>query len=299
MAMQLGLGRVVLIAGAGYTSSILVRNGKLSDLIAELQALLNGSGDHSEGDADKVASQMYNRLLDEIRAARQTVVLNANGGSQGNFTSLIVPAATLGAVGYGYMWWKGLKFSDLMYVTKRNMTAAVTNLTKSLETVKEAVVNTKKHLTQRIQNLDDKVLEQNDLSKSIKNDVAGVQNSLTDLDFNLSQLQNLVSGLDWKICSLEEKQDFANMGVAYLCNFVSGKKVEMPGALQKQLKQSDNARGARLLSYSETPSLMGLKEIADSLSVRLNESTDGIVQDDIGKLEEPPRNLLRSVSTKC
>lgn len=35
---------------------------------------------------------------------------------------------------------QGLKFSDLMYVTKRNMTAAVTNLTKSLETVKEAVV---------------------------------------------------------------------------------------------------------------------------------------------------------------
>ncbi|PRQ40848.1 hypothetical protein RchiOBHm_Chr4g0440531 [Rosa chinensis] len=296
MAMQIGLSRVLLIAGAGYTSSILVRNGKFSDVIAELQALLNGSGEQSEGDSDKIASQMYNRLLDEIRSARQTVVLNANGAGQGNLTSLIVPAATLGAVGYGYMWWKGLKFSDLMYVTKRNMTAAVTNLTKSLDTVKEAVVNTKKHLTQRIQNLDDKVLEQNDLSKSIKTDVAGVQHSLTDLDFNLSQLQSLVSGLDWKICSLEEKQDFANMGVAYLCNFVSGKKVEMPGALQKQLKNSDNARGGRLLSYSE-PSIMGLKEIADTVSARLN--SDGIVQDDIPKLEEPSRNLLRSVSTKC
>ncbi|KAL6186885.1 hypothetical protein ACLB2K_043004 [Fragaria x ananassa] len=142
----------------------------------------------------------------------------------------------------------------------------------------------KKHLTQRIQNLDDKVLEQNELSKTIKNDVAGVQYSLTEMDFTLSQLQSLVAGLDGKICSLEEKQDFANMGVAYLCNFVSGKKIEMPGALQKQLKNSDNGRG-------------GLKEIADSLSARL--STDGIVQDDIAKLEEPPKNLLRSVSTKC
>jgi hypothetical protein len=24
----------------------------------------------------------------------------------GNLTSLVVPAATLGALGYGYMWWK-------------------------------------------------------------------------------------------------------------------------------------------------------------------------------------------------
>ncbi|KAL6190022.1 hypothetical protein ACLB2K_036423 [Fragaria x ananassa] len=299
---QIGLTRVLLIAGAGYTSSILARNGKLSDVLAELQALLKGSGEH-EGDSDKVASQMYNRLLDEIRTARQTVVLNANAG-QGSLSFLIMPAATLGAVGYAYMWWKGLKFSDLMYVTKRNMTAAVTNLTKSLDTVKETVVNTKKHLTQRIQNLDDKVLEQNELSKTIKNDVAGVQYSLTEMDFTLSQLQSLVAGLDGKICSLEEKQDFANMGVAYLCNFVSGKKIEMPGALQKQLKNSDNGRGSRLLSYTE-PSVMGLKEIADSLSARL--STDGIVQDDIAKLEEPPKNLLRSelklcvgsVSTKC
>nr|XP_011465338.1 PREDICTED: uncharacterized protein LOC105351726 isoform X1 [Fragaria vesca subsp. vesca]XP_011465340.1 PREDICTED: uncharacterized protein LOC105351726 isoform X1 [Fragaria vesca subsp. vesca] len=122
--------------------------------------------------------------------------------------------------------------------------------------------------------------------------VAGVQYSLTEMDFTLSQLQSLVSGLDWKICSLEDKQDFVNMGVAYLCNFVSGKKVEMPGALQKQLKLSDNARNGRLLSYSE-PSMMGLTEIADSLSAHL--STDGIVQDDIAKLEQPPKKETETI----
>ncbi|KAL6227716.1 hypothetical protein ACLB2K_001673 [Fragaria x ananassa] len=122
--------------------------------------------------------------------------------------------------------------------------------------------------------------------------VAGVQYSLTEMDFTLSQLQSLVSGLDWKICSLEDKQDFVNMGVAYLCNFVSGKKVEMPGALQKQLKLSDNARNSRLLSYSE-PSMMWLTEIADSLSVHL--STDGIVQDDIAKLEQPPKKETETI----
>ncbi|XP_050371978.1 uncharacterized protein LOC126789939 [Argentina anserina] len=293
MAMQIGLSRVLLIAGAGYTS-ILVRNGKLSDVIAEIQALLNGSGEQ-EGDSDKIASQMYNRLLEEIRTARQTVVLNANGGGQSNLSSLIVPAATLGAVGYGYMWWKGLKFSDLMYVTKRNMAAAVTNLTKSLDTVKEAVVNTKKHLTQRIQNLDDKVLEQNDLSKAIQKDVAGVQKNLTDLDINLVQLQQMVAGLGWKLESLEDKQDFANMGVSYLCSLISGKPVKMPENLQKQLKLSDdNARGGRYLPYSGDNIMIGLKSALEGTLLE-----GALAKDGITKLEEPPKNLPRSVSAKC
>ncbi|ONI21835.1 hypothetical protein PRUPE_2G092400 [Prunus persica] len=70
-----------------------------------------------------------------------------------------MPTATLGALGYGYMWWKGLKFSDLMYVTKRSMNAAVSKLHKRLESVTEAIA--------RVQNLDDKLLEQKYIEKSI------------------------------------------------------------------------------------------------------------------------------------
>ncbi|KAI5342878.1 hypothetical protein L3X38_010754 [Prunus dulcis] len=63
------------LAIEGYTSTILRKNGKLSELIGELQPLFNGTGEQSEG-----------------------------------LTSLIMPTATLGALGYDYMWWKGLKF---------------------------------------------------------------------------------------------------------------------------------------------------------------------------------------------
>nr|GEW78034.1 lipoyl synthase [Tanacetum cinerariifolium] len=71
-----------------------------------------------------------------MASSRQITVLN---GGSGTATSLVVPAAALGAVGYGYMRWKGLSFSDLMYVTKQNMTNAVSNLTKHLEQVSHAV----------------------------------------------------------------------------------------------------------------------------------------------------------------
>ncbi|GMY26061.1 hypothetical protein FCV25MIE_21303 [Fagus crenata] len=309
MALQTGMGlsRILILVGAGYTSTIMIKNGKFSDLLGEIQSLMKGlekSRDQAEGDdvSDAIAAQVR-RLAMEVRQlanTRQITVLNGSNGQIGNVTSLLVPAATLGALGYGYMWWKGLSFSDLMYVTKRNMASAVTNLTKHLENVSEALAATKRHLTQRIANLDDKMEKQNEMSKLIKNDVAEVQKSLSDIGYDLNDLQRLVAGLDGKIGTLEDKQDIANLGVLYLCNFVDGKKGIMPEVLKEQLKLSGKPRS--LLTYQETPSLKGLKEIADSLSgtgIIDRSASDGIVQEGVDRLEEPPRALLRTLSTKC
>ncbi|KAB1207339.1 hypothetical protein CJ030_MR7G017478 [Morella rubra] len=141
MAMQAGMGlsRILILVGAGYTGTILLKNGKLSDVLGELQSLIKGmekTGEHADGDAE----------YSDRRRPRYPVYRNptclcvgSSIGNGGNLSSFIVPAATLGALGYGYMWWKGLKFSDLMYVTKRNMASAVSNLTKHLEHVSEAL----------------------------------------------------------------------------------------------------------------------------------------------------------------
>ncbi|ONI34339.1 hypothetical protein PRUPE_1G476000 [Prunus persica] len=171
------------LAIEGYTSTILRKNGQLSELIGELQPLFNGTGEQSEGDFYAIASQVR-RLAAEVRqldSSLQRAVLKGNDSQIPScktinslhvcLTSLIMPTATLGALGYGYMWWKGLKFSDLLYVTKRSMNAAVSKLHKRLESVTEAIANTKKHLTQRVQNLDDKLLEQKYIEKSIVDNV--------------------------------------------------------------------------------------------------------------------------------
>ncbi|XP_041011273.1 uncharacterized protein LOC121255045 [Juglans microcarpa x Juglans regia] len=310
MAMQAGmtLSRILILVGAGYTGTIMLKNGKFSDFLGELQLNviskgMEKSGDHSDGNAeysDAIATQV-SRLAMEVRqlaSARQVTILNGNSGQIGNLTSLIVPAATLGALGYGYMWWKGLKFSDLMYVTKRNMANTVSNLTKHLEHVSEALAATKRHLTQRIANLDDKMEKQNEISKLIKNDVSEVQKSLSDIGYDLNELQRLVEGLDGKIGTLEDKQDIANLGVLYLCNFVDGKKGVMPEVFKEQLKLTGKSRS--LITYTETPSMKGLKEIADSLSGGIDRSAlDAIVQDGIDRLEEQPRTLLRALSPRC
>ncbi|KAG5521152.1 hypothetical protein RHGRI_033639 [Rhododendron griersonianum] len=297
MAMQTGIGfsKIIILVGAGYTSTLLFKNGKLSDVLGDLQSLVKGlekKGQSAEGDtdySDAIASQVR-RLAAEVRqlaSARQITVLNGNSG--GNVTSLVVPAAAVGALGYGYMWWKGLSFSDLMYVTKSSMATAVSNLTKHLEHVSEALAATKRHLTQRIENLDGKLDEQVEMSKLIKNEVTDVRVDLSQIGYDLDTLQRMVSGLDGKIMSLEDKQDLANKGVLYLCSFVNGGKGELPGVVQEQLKLSGKSRS--YITGAETM-CQGLKDIADALeSGNANRSiTDGTVEG-TDRFDDRPRSL--------
>nr|KJB80014.1 hypothetical protein B456_013G077300 [Gossypium raimondii] len=302
MAMQTGVGlsKILILAGAGYTGTVLLKNGKLSDILGELQSLVKGlekSGEQAD-DSDALLAQVR-RLSTEIRqlaSARQITVLNGDSG--GKLTSLVVPAATLGALGYGYMWWKGISFSDLFWVTKRNMAMAVENLTKHLDSVSDALSAAKKHLTQRIQNLDDKMETQKEISKSIQtSQVEEAHMNLSNIEYDLDALQRMISGLDGKIGSLEYKQDLANAGVWYLCNMVGGKKANMPEALQEQLKLSGKSRA---LLASGTPALKGLKDVADISSGNMNDSgRDGFVKDGFDNLDEEPRSLQRSVSARC
>ncbi|KAI8002770.1 hypothetical protein LOK49_LG08G00565 [Camellia lanceoleosa] len=123
--------------------------------------------------------------------------------------------------------------------------------------------------------------------------VTDVHGDLSQIGFDLDALQRMVSGLDGKICSLEDKQDLANLGVLYLFNFVDGRKVKVPEVLQEQLKLSGKPRG--YLNSSEPPSLMGLKEIVDSLvSENANRFiTDGTMQEGIERLDDRPKTLMR------
>jgi hypothetical protein len=64
MAMQSGIGlsKILILAGAGYTSTILVKNGKMADILGELQALVKRfekSGDHVDDDSDAMTTQVY------------------------------------------------------------------------------------------------------------------------------------------------------------------------------------------------------------------------------------------------
>ncbi|KAK9052842.1 hypothetical protein SSX86_029472 [Deinandra increscens subsp. villosa] len=299
MAMQAGMGfsKIIILVGAGYTGTLMMKNGKLSDVLGELQALVKGyeqnQGDGGESDhADAIAAQVR-RLAMEVRqlaSSRQITVLN--GGTAGNVTSLVVPAAAVGAVGYGYMWWKGYSFSDLMYVTAKSMSTAVSNLTKHLDQVSDALAAAKKHLTQRIENLDGKVDQQVEISKLIRSEVCDVRGDLSQIGYDLDSLNQMVSGLSGKMMTLEEKQDLTNLGVWYLCNKAEGTKFS--GKAQEQFKLAGKSFAGYLTSGGML-NLEGVKEIADNLdSGDVNKSpTSGLSEDGLFSADGKQRMLTR------
>ncbi|KAK3133654.1 hypothetical protein QOZ80_6AG0539340 [Eleusine coracana subsp. coracana] len=231
MATQTGFAasKVLILVGAGMTGSILLRNGRLSDVLGELQELMKGVNQGQASgpyDIALIQAQIRN-LAQEVRdltLSRPITILSGSSDSGGSLSSYILPAAAVGAMGYCYMWWKGLSLSDVMFVTKRNMANAVQSMSKQLEQVSSALAATKRHLTQRLENLDGKMDEQVEVSKTIRNEVNEVKDDISQIGFDIEEILQMVSGLEGKIELLEEKQDMANAGIRYLCQFAGGIK---------------------------------------------------------------------------
>ncbi|CAL5096757.1 unnamed protein product [Urochloa decumbens] len=232
----MGLTKVVVLVGAGVAGSVVLRNGRLAEILGELQEILDKgskgkSGEGVEGGADYDAlTSEVRRLAMQVRqfAPPRPIVLHGGSSQSG----LIVPAATVGALGYGYMWWKGISFSDLMYVTKRNMANAVSSMTKHLEQVQSSLAAAKRHLTQRIEKLDDKLDQQKALSGQIRDDVTDARLKLENIGSEIKNIKELVWGLDGKIDSMEAKQDFSCAGVMYLCQFIEQNGGKLPERLE-------------------------------------------------------------------
>ncbi|XP_078428118.1 uncharacterized protein LOC144700559 [Wolffia australiana] len=289
MAMQAGMGlsKIAILVGAGYTGSILLRNGKLSDIIGEIQAMVKGlenSGDASQGDHETslLVSQL-DRLAREVQrmsASRPITVLNGSS-NQGNALSLIMPLAPLGLLGYGYMWWKGYSIGDLMYVTKRSMANAVSSMTKHLEQVSSALAATKRHLTQRIECLDGKVDEQNLNLKEIKREVIDANGKIGRIGDDVKAIELFLSTLDAKMSAIEGKQDLACDGVLYLCQFVQDKGGRTPDFL---LNMAKSGGGRRALGFSESTSLKGLQHIAESMEREIVNDVDSLEKSTIKAL---------------
>lgn len=268
MAMQSGIGlsRILILAGAGYISTILVKNGKMADLLGELQSLVKRfekSGDHSDDDSDDMATQMQRLAMDirQISSSRQITVMN--GSQRADFTPFIVPAATLGAIGYGYMWYKGMSFSDIMCITKRSMEEAVSNLTKHLDTVSEALSNAKKHLSERLKRTDDKMELQKDLLKGVQDNVGFALEDLANIGDDFDAMHSMFGGMGGKLDSIEYKQNIANMGLMYLCDSMGGENHKIPDILmQEKLRLSGKSNTCIVIRNEETSTSEseGLKE---------------------------------------
>ncbi|XP_044465177.1 uncharacterized protein LOC123195502 isoform X2 [Mangifera indica] len=239
MALQAGVqtSKVLILLGAGLTGSIVLRSGRLSELIAQLQELLKGVDEVQTSpfkyDSALLAAQIrqLSQEIKELALSNPVTIFNGSSSSSGSYASYLMPAAALGAMGYCYMWWKGLSFSDVLFVTKHNMINAVATVSKQLEHVSEAVaVNTMK-------------------------------SNLSEIGCDIEMIHQMVSEMEGKLELLESKQDMSNSGLLYLCQYAGSLK----DALNTKPFQEVKAKLANPVAatFQEEP-LKGLQFLADT-----------------------------------
>ncbi|KAK3160562.1 hypothetical protein QOZ80_1BG0061220 [Eleusine coracana subsp. coracana] len=204
----MGLGRVVLLIGAGLAAPTVLKSSKFSDVLGELQEILREKGSDGASNAtDLIAKDVAQMtgLIRQLSSSNAVAVLQVDP-SNGAVSALVAPAAAVGAVSYCYLWWKGISLSSLMYVTKRNMANAVASMTKHLEHVQSSLAAAKRHLAQRIQHVDDKLDQQKQISGQIKDEVTDARLKLKSIGSDMHNLKDIVIGLDEKMDSIEAKQ---------------------------------------------------------------------------------------------
>ncbi|KAF7066113.1 hypothetical protein CFC21_072151 [Triticum aestivum] len=268
MATHTGVAasKVLILVGAGLTGSIVLRNGRLSDVLAELQELMKGvnQGEGSSAYDMALIQAQIRHLAQEVRdltLSKPITILSGKSDSGGSLSSYILPAAAVGALGYCYMWCKGWSLSDVMFVTKRNMASAVDSMSKQLEQVSSALAATKRHLTKRLENLDGKMDEQVEVSKQIRNEVTDVKTDLSQIGFDVEAIQQMVAGLEEKIELLDNKQDAANAGIWYLCRMAGGIK---EGINAKFFQEADEKLKLLDLAHTEKKPVKGLELFLES-----------------------------------
>ncbi|XP_009369863.2 uncharacterized protein LOC103959239 [Pyrus x bretschneideri] len=139
----------------GLTSLIVLGNGLFSDLIAQLQDILDCVNEADillekfDSAVIRAQIQQLDQEIRELTSSGPITIYNENSSSSGNYASYLVPVAALAAMGYCYMWWIGWSFSDVMYVTRHNMANVVEALirevaSKSNDFARNGTINTLK-----------------------------------------------------------------------------------------------------------------------------------------------------------
>ncbi|XP_010249069.1 PREDICTED: uncharacterized protein LOC104591760 [Nelumbo nucifera] len=230
--MSLPLGKLTILVGAGVLGSVLAKEGR----IADVSDLFSGAfkivwkqlkRDDSPMSRVSRAKPQNDSLLAQVNSLREELQLLASNrsvtivtGSASGSKFYGVPVVLVVVVGYGYMWWKGWKLSDMMFATRRSLSDACTTVAKQLEQVSSSITAAKRHLSSRIDRVDSNLDECAEITAATREEVSQLQGDLKMLGVDVESVHRVVQTLEIKIGRIEGKQDLTNEGVKRLCNFV-------------------------------------------------------------------------------
>lgn len=227
----MAFGKLVVVIGAGLVGSVLSKEGGLSDLTEIFSGALKIVTKHLQQDKDNSQSTgkpPNDSLLAQVNSLRQELQILAssrsvtivNGTSSGSGTHGVTAIIVVGAVGYGYIWWKGWKLSDIMFVTRRGLSDACTAVGKKLELVSSSIADARRHLSSRIDRVDINLDECRELTDATRGEASRLNGELGGVHLEVESVHRFIQNLGTKISRIEESQDVTTKGLYSLCMFV-------------------------------------------------------------------------------
>ncbi|KAJ6809645.1 uncharacterized protein M6B38_361470 [Iris pallida] len=228
--MAIPLGKLTIIIGAGLVGSVLSSEGRLWDVkdfvsgafkivTKNLHQEKDKSSSTGKPHSDSLLSQV-NNLRQELQLLASTRSVTIVTGRSGSRTYSIAAIIVVGAVGYGYIWWKGWKLSDMMFVTRRGFSDACKSIGKDVDGLSSSIVTTKRHVGSRISQTENSIDEVTALNTCTKNEVSTLNGEMREIREKTDIVYGVVHTLQSRLVQIDSKQDVNNQGVVLLCDFV-------------------------------------------------------------------------------
>ncbi|XWS34533.1 hypothetical protein CRYUN_Cryun21dG0046800 [Craigia yunnanensis] len=297
--MALPLGKLTILVGAGIVGSILAKEGRMSNVSDFVSGALKFAFRQLKHDdpTPSVNKPRNDYLMAQVNSLRQELQILASNRpitivtGRGTGTSKYSIIIVVVVVGYGYVWWKGWRLPDMMFATRRSLSDARDAIAKQLESVYSSISATRRHLSSRIEGVDNRLDEIADITATTQDDVSLLQDKSKMLSSSVQSVRHVVQTLESKISRIEGKQDMTNEGVNLLCDYAQTME-QNRSADRIQASPASSSRPA-LEAPTKTPSRTG--SLPPILPVELPSPSDS---NGTHKVKRSPRNAFSASGLK-
>lgn len=234
------------------------------------------------GELESLVSQVEHLAREVRRAgASQPIVLSSSWWAGVSWQTLAGVAAAFGltyaVVGYGAGIWP----SDVMWVTRAAFLKTYQALHQTVLRLSVAVNTIKDELSGRIRSLECQLdLAKKQIEEKMEGEVLKARKDISKVGREVSDIQDLIRGLECQLTDLEGKMHYANRGIYLLCQIVSG----MP----KDTSPNSDWEGLRKFSEVEPVALRIRTPVANPGTGIGQKGLEGILS---RELEEVIRNV--------
>ncbi|KAG6422425.1 hypothetical protein SASPL_118997 [Salvia splendens] len=269
--MALPLGKLSLIVGAGLVGSVLAKEGRISNVsdffsgafkIVFKQLKQDVPATSQPKPRNDSLMQQVNSLREELQllaSNRSVTIVTGERSASGKYGMVIITIVA----GYGYIWWKGWKISDMMFATRRGLNDACSSVAKQLETVYSSVSVTKKHLSSRIDRVDCKIDEVADHTTATKDEISDLRGNVKSIDSKFQNVHHVVRSLETKISRIEVRQGASSSSrpALELPKVSPSRSVSMPIKALGEPPSPSTANGSFKKQVTFPSPASGLKEL--------------------------------------